>query len=52
MPLKMIAVLGYECTRCGHIWVPKNTEVKPKTCPNCRSPYFDTERKNTVNKVM
>ena len=30
------------CLRCGHTWV-KRIE-KPKFCPRCRSPYWDTPR--------
>ena len=30
------------CLRCGHTWV-KRIE-KPKFCPKCRSPYWDTPR--------
>lgn len=34
----------YGCKRCGYKWVPR-TE-KPITCPSCRSPYWNKERKN------
>jgi len=30
------------CERCGHSWVPRVQTVK--TCPNCRSPYWDTPK--------
>jgi|LGVD01.1.fsa_nt_gb Zn finger protein HypA/HybF involved in hydrogenase expression len=29
------------CKRCGHTWVPRKSDVR--TCPNCRSVYFDRE---------
>ena len=38
------------CNRCGHEWglrYKKSNEEKtePKTCPKCKSPYWDKERK-------
>lgn len=40
-----ILLKGYECTRCTHQWVPRDDE-KPRVCPKCKSPYWDTLRKN------
>lgn len=36
----------FECTRCGHKWMPRNPDKKPKVCPNpkCKSPYWDRPR--------
>lgn len=31
------------CKRCGHRWYPRQSEVR--TCPKCRSPYWDKERR-------
>ena len=39
-----------ECTRCGHKWEPRLPNGKPKTCPNCKSPYWDKPRQNDNNK--
>jgi predicted Zn-ribbon and HTH transcriptional regulator len=39
-----ITLKGYKCERCGHTWVPVS-EAKPKVCPKCKSPYWDTPRK-------
>lgn len=30
------------CRRCGHRWVPR--KVSPKRCPDCKTPYWKTER--------
>jgi len=30
------------CKRCGHTWVKRI--LRPKVCPGCQSPYWDTER--------
>lgn len=35
-------VTKYECTRCGHVWIPKKEIVK--CCPNCNSPYWNKPR--------
>lgn len=40
-----ITVKGYRCKRCGHEWTPKKKE-EPKVCPHCKSPYWNTARKN------
>jgi predicted nucleic acid-binding Zn-ribbon protein len=32
-----------ECKRCGHVWTPKQEEVRQ--CPKCKSAYFDREPK-------
>lgn len=39
-----ITVSGYKCHRCGHFWVPRK-DKKPRQCPKCHSPYWDTPRK-------
>jgi hypothetical protein len=31
------------CNRCNHEWLPKAFEVR--TCPKCKSPYWDAEKK-------
>lgn len=33
------------CKRCGHEWALRGENKEPKTCPKCRSPYWDTERR-------
>jgi predicted Zn-ribbon and HTH transcriptional regulator len=41
-----ITLKGYLCERCGHKWPPKeDTKAKPKVCPKCKSPYWDTPRR-------
>jgi len=40
-----------KCKRCGWVWIPRKEE-KPLTCPHCRSPYWDKERKIVANKKM
>jgi len=38
-------VEGYECSRCGHKWVPRTkTEIEPTICPKCKSPYWNKPR--------
>lgn len=36
-------VTGFQCERCGHVWVPKS-ERRPTICPKCKSPYWDKPR--------
>lgn len=28
-------LLVYECKKCGHIWLPRKKDEKPKCCPKC-----------------
>ncbi|MBS3066088.1 hypothetical protein J4229_03530 [Candidatus Pacearchaeota archaeon] len=37
---------GYSCERCKHKWVSRKAiSEKPKVCPKCKSPYWNTPRK-------
>jgi Zn finger protein HypA/HybF involved in hydrogenase expression len=45
MPIVEIKAIGFHCERCEHEWIPRDIEQKPKVCPKCKSPYWDTERK-------
>ena len=40
-----ITVMGYRCERCGHEWFPRNDKQEPKVCPRCKSPYWNSARK-------
>lgn len=49
MPKTIIKIKGWECSRCGHKWIPKegfSESSKPISCPNCKSPYWNKPRKN------
>ncbi len=35
------------CLRCSHDWIARVKEIK--TCPKCRSPYWDRPRKKNEN---
>ena len=37
--------LYLSCLRCGHKWVRRNPDKLPDTCPKCKSPYWNKERK-------
>ena len=38
-----------DCKRCGHKWVPRQTEIR--ICPKCKSPYWDREKKNDSKDI-
>ncbi len=40
-----ITVMGFRCDRCGHEWVPRDSESEPRVCPKCKSPYWNKPRK-------
>jgi DNA-directed RNA polymerase subunit RPC12/RpoP len=46
-----ITTEGYRCLRCKHEWIPRTKkEVRPTTCPKCKSPYWDKERRSNTNE--
>lgn len=53
-----IKVNAFKCLRCGHEWIPRveleqlkgEIKDKPRICPNCKSAYWDRERKNKESK--
>jgi predicted Zn-ribbon and HTH transcriptional regulator len=46
----MITLEGYQCERCDHKWIPKGAK-EPRTCPDCKSPYWDVPKKNKKTKA-
>ena len=50
MPTVSRTVTFFQCNRCNHEWYPRRSG-EPKTCPSCKSPYWDSERKNRSRKV-
>jgi predicted Zn-ribbon and HTH transcriptional regulator len=44
---KMIKIDGWRCERCDHEWAPRKKAEKPRVCPKCKSPYWDTPRAET-----
>jgi len=57
MPEKFLIkknVNAFRCLRCNHEWIPRvsmeeltgTIKKKPRICPNCKSAYWDVEKKN------
>ncbi len=44
-----ITLKGYQCTRCEHVWVPRE-DAKPLVCPRCKSPYWDKPLQGDMKK--
>ncbi len=40
-----ITVMGYRCERCGHEWFPRIEKQEPRVCPKCKSPYWNSPKK-------
>ena len=36
-----IRVTAYQCSRCGHTWLPKGDRPKSARCPHCKSGAWD-----------
>jgi predicted Zn-ribbon and HTH transcriptional regulator len=51
--LGVVLLLGCRC-RCGHEWLPRDKDEKPRVCPKCKSPNWDKpkqfERKSATTK--
>lgn len=45
-----VTLQGFQCSRCNHQWIPRKKEVA-KVCPKCKSPYWDTPRRKTIQKT-
>lgn len=47
IPISMakITLEGFRCERCKHEWVARGEE-EPRVCPKCKSPYWNTPKKN------
>lgn len=45
MSIKEIIVKKCKCERCSHDWITRSNDT-PKVCPKCKSPYWNTPRKN------
>ena len=45
MPIVEIKVRGFKCERCGHEWFPRDNKHEPKVCPKCKSPYWNSPKK-------
>jgi len=43
------ALMFLKCLRCSYQWVPRTTW--PKTCPNCKSRYWNRPRKKKNEKA-
>jgi len=41
-------ILGFQCDRCGHEWLPREFGQAPVTCPKCKSPYWNRPRKGEI----
>ena len=37
----MVQLPGCRC-RCGHEWLARGSEERPRVCPKCKSPNWDT----------
>jgi len=46
--MKNVNIQQMNCLRCGHIWTPRQAEVR--ICPKCKSPYWDRPRKESGKK--
>jgi len=42
--LGMVMLPGCRC-RCGHEWLPRGPDDKPRVCPRCKSPNWDRPKK-------
>jgi len=36
-----ITIMGFKCDKCGHEWLPRREGYQPRSCPKCKSHYWD-----------
>ncbi len=57
MSMAKVLLPGYKCDRCGHEWLPRSkqedgkAQPDPHVCPKCKSPYWNTPRKERPAKT-
>ena len=52
-----VTINAFKCLRCNHKWIPRvsmeeltgTIKEKPRICPNCKSAYWDLEKKKKKN---
>lgn len=44
-----ITMMGFKCERCGHEWIPRDSDHEPETCPKCKSPYWNRPRRSMIS---
>ena len=44
-----VEIKGYICERCSYIWKSRGKK-EPVVCAKCKSPYWNTPRKNKIKK--
>lgn len=50
MRMAKVKLDGYRCERCDHVWVPRDKGETPTVCPRCKTPYWNTPRKDKKKK--
>lgn len=40
LEIGMVKLDGCRC-RCGHEWLPRKDDEKPRVCPKCKTPNWD-----------
>jgi len=43
--LRKVTIDGLHCYRCGYNWKPRPGTKKVRTCPECKSPYWDKPKR-------
>lgn len=46
MPIEIVQMPKYKCSRCGYEWFPEDPKNIPVKCAGCNSPYWNKERKH------
>lgn len=42
----VVPLMGCRC-RCGHEWLPRDKDERPRVCPKCKSANWDRPKKFT-----
>ena len=50
--MSIIKLIGQQCKRCEHTWLPREALQEPRVCPKCKSPYWNRLRQNRIKEEI
>ena len=52
MPRVKVEVEGFQCSRCGHKWIPRLKNEIPSNCPTCQTRKWDWPKDPLTGKLV
>jgi hypothetical protein len=51
LPIGYVWAVACQCLRCGHQWLPRKANIRPKACGKCKNFYWDRPRQPEANEA-